>query len=405
MNKRFLIILISVFLITLTALTAWAVFYYSPHKNDVGGSNEDITSSETLGKDILDYVQKKVFHINDCDYEESIEYIYYVDSVWDKNNKFGLYVYAEEEGYLEAAQQLVNSSDGEWGYVTIPYNVKDRDFRKWDRVFRQLRDKQLIPIIQLWDVDVSEYEEQTQEAAEFLNRFVWPIKERYVSVYNEMNSADFWYGKINPEEYAKILDFTIVAFKKQNSDFFMLNGAFNISAPTNEEHMDAFEFMARMNQEVPGIFNKLDGWASHPYPQPNFSGNPYAQGRWSIRAYENELAFLENSIGMEKKLPVFITETGWAHAQGREYNASFIDAELAAEYMKIAYEEVWLPDERVRAVTPFTIRYPAPFDHFSWINEDGVPYAQYEKVKSLDKISGNPPHFEVREIKVSGCQE
>ena len=391
MNKRFILFSIISFVITLTALL-FIMVRFEPKNTD------------TFSSDVISFVQEKVGIVNECDYEESIEYYFYEDSDWEDNNKVGLYIYAENESYFEYAQNLVNSNGGDWGYVTIPYNVKDKDHNKWDRVFRQLRNKHLIPIIQLWDVDLDDYEEQTEEAAEFLNRFVWPVKERYVSAYNEMNSANFWYGEINPEEYAKILDYTIYSFKNVNSDFFMLNGALNISAPSNADHMDAFVFMSKMNHEVPGIFDKLDGWASHPYPQPNFSGNPHAVGRWSVRAYEEELNFLKNSIGVEKELPVFITETGWAHAQGKDFNHSFVDAELAAEYMRIAYEEIWLPDDRVRAVTPFTIRYKAPFDHFSWISEGGVPYIQYDKVKSIDKIAGNPPHFEVKEQRVSGCE-
>ena len=54
------------------------------------------------------------------------------------------------------------------------------------------------------------------------------------------------YGEINPEEYAKILDYTIYSFKNVNSDFFMLNGALNISAPSNADHMDAFVFMSKI---------------------------------------------------------------------------------------------------------------------------------------------------------------
>ncbi len=390
MNKRLFLYALASFIMTLVALFFMAIRF-------------EPKNTETYSGDIINYVQKKIGLIPECDYEESIEYYYYVDSPWDKNNKFGLYIYAENENFFEMAQNLINSNGGDWGYVTIPYNVKDRDFDKWDRVFRQLRNKHLIPIIQLWDIDLDKYEEQTQEAAEFLNRFVWPVKERYVSAYNEMNSANFWYGEIDPEEYAHVLDYTIYTFKNANSDFFMLNGAFNISAPSNADHMDALIFMSRMNQEVNGIFDKLDGWASHSYPQPNFSGNPNAVGRWGVRAYADELSYLKNGLGVTKDLPVFITETGWAHAQGKDYNASYLDAETAAEYIRIAYEEIWLPDDRVRAVTPFTIRYAAPHDHFSWINEDGVPYIQYDKIKSIDKIAGNPPHFEVKEQKVSGC--
>jgi hypothetical protein len=355
-------------------------------------------------ENILSIVQRRFTETPDCSYSEAIDYLYYKDSEWDKNNKFGLYVYAENRDYFELAQQLVNSNGGDWGYVLIPYNIKDRDYERWDRVFEQLRNKHLIPIVQLWDVDPKHYEEQTLGAAEFLNNFIWPIRERYVSVYNEMNDARFWYNNVDPAEYARILDYTIDTFKEENGDYFMLNGAFNVSAPTNVDHLDSFTYMYQMEHEIPGIFSKLDGWASHSYPQPNFSGNPYATGRWSIKAYENELSYLKNSLGLEKELPVFITETGWAHAEGKEYNPSYYGVEQIAEYFKIAYKEVWLPDNRVRAVTPFTIKYEAPFDHFSWINEDNVPYYHYQAIKEMQKVSGNPPHFDANSIKVSGCQ-
>ena len=61
-----------------------------------------------------------------------------------------------------------------------------------------------------------------------------------------------------------------------NDDFLMLNGALNVSAATNNESLDAFEYMRRMDVAVPGIFSKLDAWASHSYPQPNFSGSPFS---------------------------------------------------------------------------------------------------------------------------------
>lgn len=340
----------------------------------------------------------------ECGLAHGIDYYVYEDSSWERNNKFGLYVYAENKDFFEIAQRLVNSNGGDWGYVLIPYNVKDRDVSKWSRVFDQLRNKHLIPIIQLWDVDVADYKDQTEEAAEFLNRFVWPVKERYISAYNEMNDARFWYGYVDPAEYAQILDYTVDTFKNENEQFFLMNGALNVSAPTNDSHLDAFHFMFQMDQEVPGIFNKLDGWASHSYPQPNFSGGPYNVGRWSIRAYEEELAYLRDNLGVEKELPVFITETGWAHAEGKEYNSSYLSNSIISEYFRIAFEEVWLPDERVRAVTPFTIKYNPPFDHFSWVNEDNVPYKHYDVVKSIDKVAGNPPHIKIESTDTTACE-
>jgi hypothetical protein len=340
-----------------------------------------------------------------CTQKNVLEFYYYAHDypLWEPNNKYGMYIYPENESFFELAQKLVNSSGGDWGYVLIPYNMADRDYDKWNRVFEQLRNKHLIPIIQLWDVDLDKYKKQTQEAANFLNSFLWPIKYRYISVYNEPNDSSFWYGKTDPAQYAKVLNYSIDIFKGENPDYFMINGALNTSAPSDGKHIDALEFMYQMNQEVPGIFDKLDGWASHPYPQPNFSGSPTARGRWSIRAYEDELEYLVSSLGVKKTLPVFITETGWAHAEGENYNGSYPSVETVSEYFKTAYKDVWLPDDRVRAVIPFTIWYQPPFDHFSWINRDRVPYLHYEVIKKLNKIKGNPPVIKSDEYVVSGC--
>lgn len=340
---------------------------------------------------------------NTCESSEDLEYLFFVNSEWKHNNKVGLYIYAENKDYFEFAQTLVNSKGGDWGYVLIPYNVKDQDYDKWDRVFSQLRNKHLIPIIQLWDVTPEKYKDQTEKAASFLNQFVWPVKHRYISAYNEMNDAKFWYGRVDAAEYARILDYTIDTFKSTNSDYFILNGAFNVSASNTSTTLDAFYYMFQMDQEIPGIFSKLDGWASHSYPQPEFSGSPYAEGRWSIRAYEKELDYLRTGLKVSKELPVFITETGWAHAEGERYSSAYLPASKVAEYIKIAFEQIWMKDDRIRAVTPFTVRYNPPYDHFSWINKDGVPYQQYETLKSIKKVEGDPPHVEVGKIRVLGC--
>jgi len=369
---------------------------------------------EDIQNIVKDMTRTFVFETNDtwdeeelCTTIQNIEYVYYThdNPLWKENNKFGLYIYAEEKDFFEIAQKLVNSNGGEWGYVLIPYSVKDYDTKKWARVFDQLIKKKLIPVIQLWNVDVDNYQEETRKSAEFLNKFIWPIKFRYISVYNEPNDNKFWYGKADGTEYARILDYTIRIFKEVNSDFYMLNGAFNVSASNDGESTDSFVFMKNMDIAVPGIFEKLDGWASHPYPQPNFSGSPYATGRWSIRAYEDELRFLKEEIGLEKDLPVFITETGWAHAEGEKYNSSFPTVEKIAEYFKIAFEEVWLKDDKVRAVMPFTIRYDPPFDHFSWVNKDKVPYYHYDVLKKVEKVKGKPPVLSTGNIEIYNCAQ
>ncbi len=183
--------------------------------------------------------------LSNCSQKDTLEFYYYAHDypTWEPNNKFGLYIYAENESYFELAQKLVNSNGGEWGYVLIPYNMRDRDYDKWNRVFTQVRDKHLIPILQLHDVDLDHYKKQTQEAARFLNSFLWPIKFRYISVYNEPNDSAFWYGKTDPVKYAQVLNYTIDIFKDENPDYYIMNGAVNTSAPSDGKHMDELSFM------------------------------------------------------------------------------------------------------------------------------------------------------------------
>lgn len=341
---------------------------------------------------------------NLCTQEITIEYINYpnFNSLERENNKFGIYIYAEVDKFFDLAQDLVNSNQGEWGYVLIPFNIKDQNKSKWKKVFAKLYEKKLIPIIQLWDVNPHNYKKDTKNAAKFLNSLIWPIKERYISVYNEPNDSRFWKGKADPKNYAEVLDFTIDTFKSENPNFFMLNGGLNSSAPNKNGYIDIFTFLYEMNKAKPNIFNKLDGWASHPYPQPNFSASPYNSGIMSIRSYENEISYLK-SLGLNKNLPVFITETGWAHAEGEDYNYSYHNQKQVARFFKIAFEEVWLKDPNVKAVTPFTIYYKPPYDHFSWVNKNYEPYEQFEVVKSLPKIKGEPAFYTIEKINLTTC--
>lgn len=353
---------------------------------------------------------KDVLHeiVKDVDPNDDIQEI-----IGYQNNKVGLYIYSEVEDYNEFASEMANSNGGAWGYVLVPYNVKDYDENRWGRLFDQLSERKLIPIVQLWDLDLedtNDRDKQIQKSAEFLNSLKWPIKHRYVSVYNEPNDKKFWKNRLNPAEYAEVLEKTINAFESLNPNFFMMNGAFNTSARTGGDYLDAETYMIRMNDQVPGIFKRLEGWASHPYPQPNFSGSPRDRGRDSIRAYEWELNILKNRFGVDiSKLPVFITETGWAHKEGEELNNGNrvpyrLDQYQVADNFRYAFENVWLPDDRVVAITPFTVRYKEPFDHFSWITKDGNPYPQFNAIKDIEKVEGKPPTVEYYKSKIIECE-
>ncbi|MBI5122283.1 hypothetical protein HZA75_00330, partial [Candidatus Roizmanbacteria bacterium] len=141
--------------------------------------------------------------------------------------------------------------------------------------------------------------------------------------------------------------------------------------------------------EGPPLQEYIDGWASHSYPNPGFSGSPYATGRGTVRTYEWELGLL-GRLGVTKNLPVFITETGWK--RGNE--------NTVADNFQTAYDQIWLPDNRVIAVTPFVFDYQGdPFLEFSWKKNSSQDfYPQYFTVQSMSKIKGDPEQREKGEI-------
>jgi len=303
------------------------------------------------------------------------------------NNKFGIYIFSDVDE-INLASNLVNSNGGDWGYVLMPYYVRDYNKGRWQEVFRNLCQKHLVPIIQLTSLEETPTAEDIFKSAQFLNSLYWPVKTKIISAYNETNDKKFWGGKIDPKHYSQVLNSTIETFKGLDPNFFIINGAFNASARSGPDYLDEKEYLVEMNREVPGIFAKLDGWASHPYPQPDFKGELDTDGRDGIRAYSWEMDLLKNLFGIEN-LPVFITETGWAHEEGEKTQPSYLKAENVAELLKKAYEEVWLPDKRVVAVTPFILKMKEA-DNFSWLDNSGNPYPQFEVVKEMDKLPGFP---------------
>jgi hypothetical protein len=173
---------------------------------------------------------------------------------------------------------------------------------------------------------------------------------------------------------------------------------FDASAPS---WMPGMEDEEKFLREIPNlksqILNYIDGWASHSYPNPGFAGSPYATGRGTVRTYEWELGLLKE-LGIDKELPVFITETGWK--RGNE--------ETVANYFQTVFEQVWGPDDRVEAVTPFVLDYQSdPFLEFSWklpsakASGEQEFYQQYYTVQSLTKTKGEPEQIEKGEINFS----
>jgi hypothetical protein len=307
------------------------------------------------------------------------------DPLTTKNNKFGIHILFPTE--LPEAAKLVNSSGGDWGYVTIPIQSKDKDLDKWQAFMDSARKNHIIPIIRLATendyFNTAVWRKPTEfdvlDFANFLHSLNWPTKNKYVIAFNEVNRGDEWGGEPDAASYAQILSYTVDAFKSKDPDFFILSSGMDNASANMNNARNEYDFLREMAQEDPDIFNKIDGIASHSYPNPGFSQPPTKSGPQSIATFKYERALAQSLSG--KKLPVFITETGWS--------TDAVAEEAAALYFKYAFTNVW-DDEGLIAVTPFLFRAGSPFEHFSFMHPSGELTQEYKIVESLPKEHGVP---------------
>ncbi|OGK30970.1 hypothetical protein A3F29_04370 [Candidatus Roizmanbacteria bacterium RIFCSPHIGHO2_12_FULL_33_9] len=308
------------------------------------------------------------------------------------NNKFGIHLAVSDREDLINAADLVNSSGGQWGYVTLVIQENDKDKKKWQAVFDQMRTLKLIPIIRLaTQPQVNNWEIPSVDDIggwiDFLDSLNWVAKDRYVILFNEPNHATEWGGKIDPEGYAEISYEFSKRLKEKNQDYFIMLAGFDASAPSSPpNYEDEAVYLRKIISYKPELFseNLIAGLSSHSYPNPGFLGNPYDRGKGTVSTYDWELSFLR-SLGIQNTLPVFITETGWPHSEN-------INSTIVGERLRIAYESIWSDDMRVRAVTPFILNYQTdPFLNFSWKKQNSQDfYDQFNIVKNLTKIKGDP---------------
>jgi len=313
------------------------------------------------------------------------------------NNRFGIHL-NEPESEIEDAKKLVNTN-GDWGWVVMVIRSNDRDKGKWQRIFNKLREDHLTPIVRIagkpnsggfWerpsDNDASEW-------ASFLDSLIWPTKTRFVTIYNEPNHAGEWGGTVDPADYANRFVEQAKKLKEKSIDFFILNGAIDAATPQEMPKFASFDYFVteavRGNSE---FLKYIDGWASHSYPNPNFSASVNNTGKASVKSYVYEKNFVEN---LGKKIDyVFVTETGWKHSEGVEVDGNQISVDEAAKRYKTAYESVWTEDYLVM-VAPFILSYPdKPFDNFSFLNpkvlgeRTGKYLENFETIKNLPKKIG-----------------
>ena len=308
------------------------------------------------------------------------------------NNKFGIHVVDEND--LSDASNLVNSSGGEWGYITILIKEDDRDLNKWQNTFDRMRELKLIPLIRLATRPQGQnWEKPTisdaYEWADFLNNLNWVVENRYVIIFNEPNHAKEWGGEINPREYTEILKVFSRELKTRSPDFYILPAGLDAAAPDSKETLSITHFLDQMYIQDPHIFEYIDGWNSHSYPNPGFSASPQKKGKGSIASFDWETNYIKK-LGAKSDLVVFITETGWVHNAGKS-KVLGISTETVGNFYKQAYKNVW-SDKRVIAVTPFVLNYQDfPFDNFSWRQLNSTNFhPHYKVVQDIQKTKGEP---------------
>lgn len=283
-------------------------------------------------------------------------------------------------GELDAAQRLLKTQHRKdtWDYVTIPFTLEDVSRQAdWQRFFYQARELKFQPIVRLstrfhdgvWTIPTRK---DVVEMIKVLSRMDWPRPdERIVVVFNEPNHAKEWGGRLDPELYARILQFAADWMHTEMKGFLVLPAGLDLDAPNGKTTMEAFAYLERMIAAEPRILYVLDGWTSHSYPNPAFSASPMQKGKNSLRGFEYELAFLKRYI--DREYPVYITETGWVESPKIQ--------KWLPQYYQYAVDHIW-SDPRVRAVTPFVLQgAPGTFAQFSFYDEHGKPTLHFNAYK------------------------
>ena len=316
---------------------------------------------------------------------------------WAKN-KFGIHVTSNVDD-LKLADSLLNTNGGDWGWITVVIREDELSKQHWQNFFNHCRRLHLIPIVRLStypkeSVWIKPGKNSIRIMADFLNQLNWPIKNQFIIIYNEPNRGDEWGGIADPKGYFDLLEFSADYFHSLNENFFILSGGLDLAAPYQPgKYYSPEEFYRQgyiVNQEV---FEKIDGLASHSYPNHGYMGAATDQGKTSIKGWQWELDYLK-TLGVKKTLPVFITETGWPHQEGKIENNRFYPAEKTAQFISQAYQ-IWEKEDQVIAVTPFILSHQSgTFTNFSWLDQDQKPYSQYQAVSKIEKRSQKPPQIE-----------
>jgi len=331
-------------------------------------------------------------------------------------NKRGVHLLLDDGGtrwpedvwpqHVALAAQLV----GAGGHVVELIRLNDLDAASWQRFFDLAHEAELVPIVRLatwkdarnqwWeppttDADDRSYRAEAERIRRFFDAITWRSATVLVTVANEPNRPDEWGGAPDPAAYARFLRDVGDGLRRVSGvRVLVLNGALDSYAPSLDGErtysIDAERFMEGMVAEVPDIFDRLDGWASHAYPLGPFGEHPERQvfkiddvrpdapdrplppsdlPNRGVNGYAWELWKLA-SLGMTRELPVYVTETGWRHRSSQASPSLDVDYAVVedarfARYMALAYDgppnapaQGWVPwnqDGRVRTAALFAL--------------------------------------------------
>ncbi|MFA7300962.1 MAG: hypothetical protein WC069_01470 [Candidatus Shapirobacteria bacterium] len=279
-------------------------------------------------------------------------------------NIYGLHL--SDTSDITKAAAIINSNNGDWGYVTVVIRSDLLNHQMWQEFFDKCRVLHITPIIRLatslendhWkrpeinDIDIM---------TNFLNSLNWPQQQQIITLFNEPNHGSEWGGEVDVKNFVDISIYAAQKLKKLNPNFYILSGGIDLAAPSK---LPAFESATVFYQEIvaykPDYFDNIDAIANHYYP----ANSP--------RNYIWELNTIKK-LGIKKDLPVYITETG-------------VNNKKIAGKILINNINTWSKDRRVVAVTPFIFNYPyPPFEQFSWLTKEGTLNFEYQRVVNLPK--------------------
>ena len=310
------------------------------------------------------------------------------------DNIFGLHLTQTSD--INSAAPLINSTGGDWGWVTIVIRTDQLNLNTWQNFFDICRRQHITPILRLattikkngtW---ARPQESDIDKLANFLNSLNWPNQKQHIILFNEINHASEWGGEVDIKSFTDISLYAVQKFKTLNHDFYILSTGLDLASPDNPpQYLSAPTVYRQIISYQPQYFKHIDAISSHSYPNHGFVGRPTDVGRYSIRGFQWELNFLQ-SLGVQKTLPVFITETGWPHREGQTNNDSYYTSSTTSDFFKAAIQ-TWSQNPHVQAITPFIYNYPnPPFDHFSWLDSNENLYPSYKQIIDLPKKTNQP---------------